>query len=141
VRAGFEYAVVRVVPDPAREEFVNVGVIVLCERAGVLRAAFDLDEARLRAIAPCVDLNLVRSHLAAIERVSAGTADAGLVAGLPLRERFGWLVAPRSTMIQTSVPHGGVTGDVDALLAHLLDRMVRAAGVSGSTASQAPPTL
>jgi hypothetical protein len=128
VRAGYEYAVVRVVPDPAREEFVNVGVIVLGERAGVLRAAFDLDEARLRAIAPAVDLELVRRHLAAIERVCAGAEGAGPVAALPIRERFGWLVSPRSTLLQTSAPHGGVTADLDALVAHLLERMVRPPG-------------
>jgi hypothetical protein len=68
---------------------------------------------------------VVRRHLAAIERVCAGVADAGPVAALPIRERFGWLVSPRSTLIQTSAPHGGLTADLGTLVDHLLDRMVR----------------
>lgn len=125
---AFEYAIIRVVPDVEREEFVNVGAIVYCGAAGYLDARIECDEARLHALAPALDLELVREHLDAIPRVCRGEADAGPVAAMPLGERFRWLVAPRSTVVQTSRPHAGLCATPEAWLDRLLTRVVRLDG-------------
>lgn len=126
--AWYDYAIVRVVPRVEREEFVNVGVIVSCESARWLQARIELDEARLRAFDPTLDLEVLRGHLAAIPRICAGAADAGPIAALPQRARFHWLTAKRSTIVQTSPVHRGQCADPAAAIEHLLARMVRAAG-------------
>jgi hypothetical protein len=122
---AYDYAVVRVVPRVEREEFLNVGVIVSCESARRLEAAIEFDEARLRALDPTVDLDLLREHLAAIPRICAGDADAGPIAALPQRARFHWLTARRSTIVQTSPVHRGQCAEPALALEHLLQRMVR----------------
>lgn len=124
----FEYAVVRVVPRVEREEFVNAGVIVSCPARDLLVARIELDEDRLLALDPTVDLECVREHLAAIPRICAGGDDAGPIGRLSQRERFHWLVAPRSTVIQVSPVHSGTARDVDAAVERLLERMVRGNG-------------
>lgn len=121
----YDYAIVRVVPKVEREEFINVGVIVSCGSRRFLEARIELDQARLLAIAPDLDLEMVRQHLAAIPIICAGGKPAGAIGQLPHRERFHWLVAPRSTIIQTSKVHTGLCEDLTAVLEHLLDRMVR----------------
>ena len=123
--AAYDYAVVRVVPRVERGEFLNVGVIVSCESARLLQARIELDESRVLALDPTVDLELLRQHLGAIPRRCAGDADAGPIAALPLRARFHWLTAPRSTIVQTSPVHRGQCVDPAAALEHLLARMVR----------------
>ena len=122
---SYDYAVIRVVPRVDREEFLNVGVIISCPAKNYLEARIELDEARLLAFAPGVDLELVRSHLASIPRICAGGPEAGPIGQLTLRERFHWLVAPRSTIIQTSRTHTGRCTDAGTLAEKLLDRMVR----------------
>lgn len=122
---SFDYAVVRVIPRVEREEFVNAGVIVYCYALDYLAASIELDEARLLALAPDVDLPLVRRHLEAIPRICSGADSAGPIALLSQRERFNWLVAPRSTMIQTSPPHSGMCADPSSALERLLERTVR----------------
>jgi hypothetical protein len=122
---SYDYAVIRVVPRVERGEFVNVGVIVSCEQTRYLEAAIELDEARLRALDPRLDLATLRRHLDAIQRICRGGADAGPIGLLPQRARFHWLTARRSAIIQTSPVHMGRCGDMDAILAHLMDRMVR----------------
>ncbi len=121
----YDYAVVRVVPRVERGEFVNVGAIVSSDALGYLAARFAVDEGRLRALDPGIDLSAVRGALAAISAVCAGGPAAGAIGRLPLRERFHWLVAPRSTIIQTSAVHTGRRGDIESAIDHLLDRMVR----------------
>jgi len=121
----YDYAVVRVVPRVERGEFVNVGVILSCPGADFLDARIEVDEARLRAFAPDLDVDAVRDNLAIIPRVCEGGADAGPIGALPPRQRFHWLVAPRSTMIQVSPVHTGRTGDPGATLEHLMACMVR----------------
>ena len=123
--SSYDYAVIRVVPRVDREEFLNVGVIISCPAKDFLEARIELDEARLLAFDPRVDLEVVRSHLASIPRICAGGPDAGPIGQLTLRERFHWLVAPRSTMIQTSRTHTGRCTDPQTLAEKLLDRMVR----------------
>lgn len=125
-RNPFDYAIVRVVPRVEREEFVNAGVILFCDAHDFLAARVELDEARLAALAPDVDLALVRRHLDAIPRICEGGPAAGPIGRLPLRERWRWLVAPRSTILQTSAPHAGLCEAPEAWLERLLDEMVRA---------------
>lgn len=125
---SYDYAVVRVVPRVERGEFVNAGVLLSCRDGGYLGAAFALDDARLRALDPHVDIDLVRSQLAGIERIVAGAADAGEIARLPLRARFHWLTAQRSALIQTSPVHGGRCAEPAKALQHLLQRMVLSPG-------------
>lgn len=122
---SYDYAVIRVVPRVERAEFINVGVIVSCEKTRYLQAAIEFDEARLRALDPHVDLPMLRRHLEAIQRICKGGADAGPIGLLPQRARFHWLTARRSAIIQTSPVHMGQCGDMDAILEHLMDRMVR----------------
>jgi hypothetical protein len=121
----YDYAVVRVVPRVERGEFVNVGVIVCCASKGFLEARIEIDETRLLAIDPTADLAAIEANLATIPRICAGGADAGPIGRLSLRERFDWLVAPRSTMIQTAAVHMGRCDRLDHTLERLLDRMVR----------------
>lgn len=121
----YDYAVLRVVPRVERGEFVNAGVILSCKSAGYLRCAVELDEARLRALDPDVDLQAVHDALRSIERVCAGGEAAGALGRLSARERFDWLVAPRSTVVQTSPVHSGRCDDLDGTLERLMDRMVR----------------
>jgi hypothetical protein len=120
----YDYAVVRVVPRIEREEFVNAGVILSCQKLGFLGARIALDETRLLALAPDVDLELVRRHLAAIPAICAGHADAGPIGALPPRGRFHWLTARRSSIIQTSPVHTGRCGDPEATLDRLLAKLV-----------------
>jgi hypothetical protein len=117
--------VVRVVPRVERGEFVNVGAIVSSDALGVLAARFALDEARLLGLDPGLDLPAVRAALDAIRAICEGGAAAGAIGRLPLRERFHWLVAPRSTVIQTSAVHTGRCDDIEAAIEGVLDRLVR----------------
>jgi len=121
----FDYAVVRVVPRVERGEFINAGVIVSCAALGYLKARVELDERRLAALDPAFDPSTVRRHLEAIPLICEGGAGAGPIGLLPPRARFHWLVAPRSTIIQTSPVHTGFCEDGDAVLERLFDRMVR----------------
>jgi len=121
----YDYAVVRVVPRVERGEFVNAGVIVSCAARDFLQAHIELDEARLLALDPNVDLPGIRAALAALPLMCAGGEAAGALGRLSTRERFHWLVAPRSTSIQTSAVHTGRCTDLAVETERLLDRMVR----------------
>lgn len=123
-QSSFDYAVVRVVPRVEREEFVNAGVIVFCLERDFLAARVALDEARVRALFPGADLALLATHLEAVPRICAGGEGSGPIGRLPLRERWHWLVAPRSTVIQVSPVHSGLTDDPARTLDHLFERMV-----------------
>ncbi len=125
VPSSFDYAVIRVVPRVDREEFLNAGVLLYCLSKGFLGARVELDETRLLALAPEVDVGLLRSHLEALPRICAGGADAGPIGLLPQKERWHWLVSPRSTMLQTSPVHSGLCESPEAALEGLMDSMVR----------------
>ena len=125
----YDYAVVRVVPKVDREEFINAGVILSCPDLSFLEARIKLNESRLLALDPNVDLDLVRKHLAAIPTICRGGDGAGSIGQLPQRQRFHWLVAPRSTVIQTSPVHTGRCNDPTAALEHLLAAMVNAVDI------------
>ena len=121
----FDYAIIRVVPRVEREEFINVGVIVSCPTKNYLRAGIELDRERLAALDPALDPAIIMKHLEAILVLCEGGAEAGPIGQLPPRARFHWLVAPRSTIIQTSAVHTGLCEDGEAMLKHLLEKMVR----------------
>ena len=123
--ATYDYAIVRVVPRVERGEFVNAGVILSCAASGFLEARIELDEARLLALDPGVHLASIRAALAAIPSLCAGGPEAGALGELSQRERFHWLVAPRSSSVQTSPVHSGRCADPAATLEHLLEKMVR----------------
>ena len=124
-RSQFQYAIVRVVPDVERGECLNAGVVMLCRPRRFLAAKVGLDEARLRAIAPAADPATILPHLAAIERIAAGDPSAGPLARLVAAERFHWLVAPSSTVIQPSEVHTGLCNDPAEELEHLFERLVQ----------------
>ena len=124
----YDYAVIRIVPRVEREEFVNVGVILSCQRTGFLRAAVALDEARLLALDPGVDLDTVRRHLAALLAIAEGGPGGGPIGQLALRARFHWLTARRSSIIQTSPVHTGRCTDSQAALDEIMRRMVQVGG-------------
>ena len=122
---SFDYAVVRVVPRVERGEFINVGVILICRTKRYLTARIELDETRLLALSPAIDVAELRQHLEVIPKICAGTPDSGPIGQLSQQERFHWLVAPRSTVIQVSPPHSGFCLDPDHTLEHLLNTLVR----------------
>ena len=121
----FQYAIVRVVPRVERGECVNAGVVLFCRRAGFLRARVELDEARLAALAPDLPPAQVRPHLDALVRIAAGEPGAGPIAALEPSERFHWLVAPASTVIQPSPVHTGLCRDPEETLERLVATLVR----------------
>ena len=123
-RNAFQYAIVRVLPSVERGECLNVGVVLLCRPRQFLGARIRLDEQRLAAFAPGLDPATIRPHLDAIERVAAGDPSAGPIARLGQAERFHWLVAPSSTIIQPSDVHSGLCDDPAVELDHLMATLV-----------------
>ena len=120
----FEYAAIRVVPRIEREEFLNVGVVVYCRNEAFLQMLFTLDEARLRALFPKLDIEEIRTHLCAFEKICQGKTEAGPIAHLDLAGRFRWLTARRSTVIQTSAVHPGLCQQASETLKKLYKQLV-----------------
>ena len=121
----YDYAIIRVVPRVERGEMVNVGVILSCPDVDFLEAGIEIDEPRLLALDDALDLEAIRANLATIPVICRGGPAAGPIGALAQRNRFHWLVSPRSTIIQMSPPHTGRTSDPRAALERLLDTMVR----------------
>ena len=121
----YDYAIVRVVPRVERGEFVNAGIIISCDVEGILQACIELDEMALLALDAAVDLDLVRTSLATIPVICEGGAAAGTIGRLSPRERFHWLVSPKSTIVQTSPVHTGQCGNLGGALEHLVNKMIR----------------
>jgi len=121
----YDYSIIRIVPRVERGEQVNVGVILSCVDMDFLEARIEIDEARLLALDPALDLETIRAGLATIPAVCAGGAEAGPIGALRPRDRFRWLVSPRSTIIQMSPVHTGRTTDPAAAIERLLTTMVR----------------
>ena len=119
----FEYAVIRLVPCVEREEFLNVGVVLYCEKQKFLQMRFKLNKARLRAFGCELDLHEIQDQLVGFERVCSGGAEAGTIGNLPMAARFRWLTAPRSTVVQTSPVHTGLTKDATATLSELQEKL------------------
>ena len=123
-RLPFQYATVRVVPNIERGEFINAGVVLFCRQGRFLAARTQLDEAALSALTGDCDASEVRSQLATLEAVAAGDPAGGQVAALPPSERFHWLTAPASTIVQSSPVHTGLTADPAAELDRLFGVLV-----------------
>jgi hypothetical protein len=121
----YSYAVIKVVPRVERGECINAGVIIFAREGDYLAARIELDHERLRALDHGVNLDLIERHLATFQSIADGDPAAGPIAELPTAERFHWLSAPRSTIIQTAPAHVGVTDDPEATLEELLDVFVR----------------
>ncbi len=123
--SSYDYAIVRVVPRVERGEFINAGVILFCRTRRFLGARIALDAGRIAALAPKLDIIELTQHLAVIPLVCVGGARAGPIGALPLADRFHWLVAPRSAMIQTSPVHSGLCDAPEEALDALLESLVR----------------
>lgn len=121
----FEYATVRIVPLVEREEFFNAGIILYCPDARFLDARLELDQEKVRIFCDGLDLDELRDHIAAFERVCKGGQDAGPIAKLGPAERFRWLTSPRSTILQTSRPHPGLCDDPQEMLDNLFRQLVK----------------
>ncbi len=124
----FAYAILRVVPRAVRGERLNLGVVLYCRQRDFLDLRSEVDEPRLAVLSPQLDLADVRNALEALRAVVCGEPAGGALAALPASERFGWLVAPASTIIQPSQVHTGLTGDPAATLDRLFGSLVSAAG-------------
>ena len=122
--SSFDYAIIRVTPEVERGECVNVGVVLICRQRRYLGMRLALDEARLLALWPLLDVEAVRRQLDGMRRVCEGERDAGPIARLSQAERFHWLVAPSSTIIQPSPAHSGLCDDPTAVLDELMSRLV-----------------
>jgi hypothetical protein len=120
----FEYAVIRVVPRVEREEFVNVGVIVLCSKRNFLKCRIQVKEERLKTLCAGLDCEVLTDHIRSFERICAGEAGSGPIGQLTLPERFRWLTASRSTMVQTSAVHPGLCEEPEQMLQHLFEQLV-----------------
>lgn len=123
--SSYEYAVLRVVPRVERGEFINAGVVLYCQRRRFLQARIHLDRGRLHALDPSLDPEATQAHLETARRVCDGGDEAGTLGALPPRERFGRVVAPRSTVIQTSPVHTGLCEEPEKEIERLLQEMVR----------------
>ena len=123
-RVTYEYAVIRLVPKVEREEFLNIGVILFSKPKNYLGIKYKLDEDRIKSFSEEVDLNMIRSYLKAWELICSGDPEAGIIGELELPERFRWLVAPKSTIIQTSETHPGLCHDPVEVLEDLFERYV-----------------
>lgn len=121
----FEYSVIRVVPRVEREEFLNVGVILFCAAKGFLKTAYELDEARLKAFLPCIDIEELEERLQAFKLICVGGTDGGTIGQLPLASRFRWLTSARSTIIQTSPVHPGLCSDPSETFQKIYDQLVK----------------
>lgn len=124
-RTAYSYAIIRVVPRVERGEQINVGVVLFAPERRYLDATIELDPVRIRAIAPDADLALIEHHLRNFQAIADGAAEGGPLAALPPSDRFHWLTAPRSTIIQTSPVHTGLCADPAAALEDLLTDLVR----------------
>lgn len=120
----FEYAVIRIVPHVEREEFINAGVILLCAKKKFLRTRVLLREDKIKALCETTDLTELKEHVASFERISKGGDDSGPIGKLPIAERFRWLTATRSTVLQTSKVHPGLCTDPDEMLERLFNQLV-----------------
>jgi Protein of unknown function (DUF3037) len=121
----YDYAIIRVVPRVERGEMINVGVVLSCPAIDFLEAGVEVDESRLRALDETLDIDAIRAYLASIPAICRGGGDAGPIGTMPQRNRFHWLVSPRSTIIQMSPVHTGRTANPAAALEKLMDTMVR----------------
>jgi len=120
----FEYAVIRVVPHVEREEFLNIGVILYCSARKYLQTRFHIDESRLKALCNNLDIEELHQHITSFQRICEGGKQAGTIGQLPIAERFRWLTATRSTVLQTSKTHPGLCLDPQQTTDKLFNQLV-----------------
>lgn len=120
----FEYAVIRLVPRVEREEFLNVGVILFCKKEKFLQSLYRLDESRLKCLCQDIEIGEIEQHLKTVELVCQGAPEAGPIGKLSIAERFRWLTATRSTIVQTSKVHPGFSKNMEATLLMLFNQLV-----------------
>ncbi|PJJ79222.1 DUF3037 domain-containing protein [Mucilaginibacter auburnensis] len=120
----FEYAVIRVVPRVEREEFINVGVILFCKRTKFLQSIIQIDEQRMAAFSSNLEIDMVKANLNAFAEITKGNKSCGAIAALDEASRFRWLTATRSTVVQTSKVHPGLTADCEKTLQRIFNEMV-----------------
>ncbi|GGH83324.1 hypothetical protein HNQ91_006030 [Filimonas zeae] len=120
----YEYAILRVVPRVEREEFMNVGVVLLCARQRFLKVLYRLDEQRLLALCPQLDIAELQTYLQAFERICAGAPGSGTIGKFTIAERFRWLTATRSTVLQSSKVHPGFCSQPELMLERLFAQQV-----------------
>ncbi len=120
----FEYAVIRIVPKVEREEFLNAGVILYCKDKKFLQTKFNINENRVRAFCSKINLEELKHHLDAFAAICKGEKDAGPIAAIDIASRFRWLTAKRSTIVQTSQVHPGLSDDPAVTLKKLFDQLV-----------------
>ncbi len=120
----FEYAVIRIVPQVEREEFLNIGVVLYCPKQKFLEVLFELDEKRFGAFSAQVCLQELKAYVQAFESICKGEKEGGPIAILPIADRFRWLTAARSTVLQTSKIHPGFCVDAKETLTRLHRQMV-----------------
>jgi len=120
----YEYAVIRFVPDVAREEFINVGVILFSKRKHYIKIRYQVNKNKIQFLAPETDFEILQANLDAFEKICTGAKDGGPIASLGVPERFRWLTAVRSASLQTSRPHPGFATDLDATLEKLFQELV-----------------
>jgi len=121
----FEYAVIRVVPHVEREEFLNVGVVLYCSKEKFLESVFELNEERLNIFCDKLDIPELKEYISSFERICKGGSDSGPIGKLPIAERFRWLTATRSTVLQTSKVHPGLCANARETLEHLYQQLVQ----------------
>ena len=120
----YEYAVIRVVPRVEREEFVNAGVVVFCKRQKFIKVLYTVNEQKILMLSPETDIDQIRLNLESFERIARGDKNGGPIAQFDIAERFRWLTAVRSSVIQTSRPHPGFCGDMEKLTEKLFYDLV-----------------
>lgn len=120
----YEYAIIRVLPRVEREEFLNVGIVLFCKRENFLKVTFHLDEARLKILSEDLDMEQLRLNLESFEKICKGEKSGGPIAHMDVPSRFRWLTAVRSSAIQTSRPHPGLSCNLEATLNRLFHEMV-----------------
>lgn len=121
----YEYAVIRVVPLVEREEFVNTGIILFCKRQKFITVRFDLPEDKLRMLCRDTDIDQIKLNLQSFEKIALGKKDGGPIAAMEIAERFRWLTAVRSSVIQTSRPHPGLCSDLEGTVNRLFEELVK----------------
>lgn len=120
----FEYAVIRIVPHVEREEFINVGVVLYCSAKKFLNTRVRLNESRVVSFCESIDIDEIRAYIDSFEKICAGGPDSGPIGKLPVAERFRWLTASRSTVLQTSAVHPGLCTNPSEMLDRLFEQMV-----------------
>lgn len=120
----YEYAVIRVVPKVEREEFLNVGVVLFCKKAKFISMLYTINESKFKLFCSDLDLEQLQLNLESFQKIANGAKNAGPIAQFEMPERFRWLTALRSSVIQTSRPHSGLSHDLTQTVQHLFEEMV-----------------